>query len=162
MIPEVELDIQVALNNKPARYVPSNESFVQWITTALVKAGYKKQNAIISLRIVEEEEIKELNSKYRNLDKSTNVLSFPYEALPDVDINLLGDIVVCAAVVESEALEQSKTVEQHWAHMIIHGVLHLIGYDHIEEHQAVEMETLEIDILANLGIPDPYGELNTP
>ena len=162
MIPEVELDIQVAINDKPARYVPTETLLIDWITLALGKAGYKKQNAIVSLRIVDEEEIKDLNKKYRNIDKSTNVLSFPYEALPEVDINLLGDIIICAAVVESEALEQSKTVEQHWAHMIIHGVLHLLGYDHIEDQQAVEMETLEIDILSNLGIPDPYGELNTP
>ena len=162
MIPDVELDLQNALQKQTDLYVPEDNLLIEWIRAALVKADYKKPEAVISIRVVDTDEITELNKKYRQIDKSTNVLSFPYEALPDVEVDLLGDVVVCAAVVEAEALEQSKTVEQHWAHIVIHGVLHLLGYDHVEEQQAEKMESLEIDILSNLGIPNPYGELNIP
>lgn len=157
----VDLDVQLAVED-PSLYIPEQDKLINWVTEALVKAGFDKSNASLSLRIVDKEEIVELNSKYRNKQQPTNVLSFPYEALPDVDINLLGDIVVCASVMEQEASEQMKTLEQHWAHIIIHGVLHLLGYDHQEEGQAEQMELLEIDILSTLGIPNPYGELNTP
>lgn len=162
MIPDVELDLQVAVDQAAGIYLPEEKELSHWITKALVKSGYDKSNASISLRVVEEGEITGLNQTYRNMSKPTNVLSFPYDALPDVDLNFLGDIVVCAAVVDKEAKEQSKTFEQHWAHIIIHGLLHLLGYDHLEEDQAEKMESLEIDILSTLGIPNPYGELNTP
>ncbi|WP_455375360.1 rRNA maturation RNase YbeY [Kaarinaea lacus] len=162
MIPDVELDFQNALQNKTDLYVPEDKLLIEWITATLVKADYKKPEAVISIRVVDADEIAELNRKYRKIDKPTNVLSFPYEALPGVEVDLLGDVVICAAVVEAEALEQSKTVEQHWTHIVIHGVLHLLGYDHVEEQQAEKMESLEIDILSNLGIPNPYGELNIP
>lgn len=161
MIPELELDLQVALNPGADNYIPEAEELSHWITQALLKVGYDKLNASISLRVVEEKEITSLNKTYRNIDKPTNVLSFPYDALPDVDINFLGDIVVCASVLQNEASEQSKSVEQHWAHIIIHGVLHLLGYDHIEDEQAEKMESMEIEILSTLGIPNPYGELET-
>lgn len=162
MIPEVELDLQVALDDKADHYIPEQEKLIEWVSEALVKAGFDKHNASVSLRVVSEDEIKDLNRQYRNMAKPTNVLSFPYDELPDVDVNLLGDIVVCSAIMEKEASEQMKTLEQHWAHIIIHGVLHLLGYDHLEEDQAEKMESLEIDILSKLGIPNPYGELNTP
>ena len=107
------------------------------------------------------EEITALNSQYRKKNRATNVLSFPYEPLPGVAIPLLGDVVICAEVVNDEALAQGKTAEQHWAHMIVHGALHLLGYDHVDENDAQHMESMEIQILSQLGIPDPYGELNT-
>ena len=158
MTPKVELELQVAIKNKPELYIPGEKLLIDWITMALLKANYKKPAAIISLRIVDEDEITELNKNYRQIDKPTNVLSFPYDALPGVDINLLGDVAVCASVVKSEATQQSKTLEQHWAHIIIHGVLHLLGYDHIEDKQAEEMEALEISILKGMGFANPYEE----
>jgi probable rRNA maturation factor len=108
------------------------------------------------VRITDEAEIRELNATYRGKDYATNVLSFPFEAPPGVDIPLLGDIVVCAAVVAREAAEQEKPLQAHWAHMVIHGTLHLLGYDHIEEADAEEMEGLEIRLLADLGYANPY------
>lgn len=162
MIPEVELDLQVVIDDKSGVFIPDRKLLLDWITKALEQSGYNKSDAIVSLRIVDKKEITELNKNYRNIEKATNVLSFPYEALPEVELNLLGDIVVCATVVNAEASQQEKPVEQHWAHIIVHGVLHLLGYDHVEDKQAEQMEALEIDILSNLGIPDPYGELNTP
>jgi probable rRNA maturation factor len=162
LIPVIELDLQLALNDKNGLFVPGENMINTWLTEALTKSGYDKENATVSVRIVSEEEITELNNKYRHINKTTNVLSFPYESLPGVEINLLGDIVACASVIQAEALQQSKLVEQHWAHIIIHGLLHLLGYDHIEKQQAEQMESLEVDILSNLGIPNPYGELNTP
>jgi len=162
LIPEVELDMQIAFINDEGLFVPEEEKLKGWIGETLSKAGYRKPDATISLRIVDEEEIRELNKDYRKIDRPTNVLSFPYETLPDVDINLLGDVVVCANVMEAEAQEQSKPSESHWAHIIIHGTLHLLGYDHQTSEQAEEMESLEIDILSKFNIPNPYGELNTP
>jgi probable rRNA maturation factor len=127
----------------------------------LSKIAYNRL-AQISIRIVDEQEIQELNNKYRHKNQVTNVLSFPFETLPGVDVPLLGDVVICARVVDDEARQQSKTCEQHWAHMIVHGTLHLLGYDHINEQDAEEMEQLEINILSSLNFPNPYGELNTP
>lgn len=111
------------------------------------------------VRIVDAVESQALNRDYRGKDKPTNVLSFPFEAPPVEVIDepaYLGDLVICQPVVEQEAADQHKPVAQHWAHLIVHGVLHLQGYDHIEETEATEMESLEVSILAGLGIPDPY------
>ena len=88
--------------------------------------------------------------------KPTNVLSFPFEAPPGIELPLLGDLIICRQVVEQEAEEQGKTVEAHWAHMVVHGTLHLLGYDHIEDEEAEEMEALEAEIMLALGYPDPY------
>ena len=110
------------------------------------------------IRLVDEAESRQLNRDYRGKDRPTNVLSFPFEAPPEVLTPLLGDLVICAPVVVREAREQGKPADAHWAHMLVHGVLHLLGYDHLEPAEADEMEALERDILAGLGFPDPYRE----
>jgi probable rRNA maturation factor len=112
----------------------------------------------VTLRIVDLAESRQLNSDYRNKDKPTNVLSFPFEAPEHIEMPYLGDLVVCAAVVEQEAREQEKPVANHWAHLCVHGLLHLLGYDHIDETEAQEMEGLETAILAKLNIDDPYQD----
>ena len=102
-----------------------------------------------------------LNQRYRGKDGATNVLSFPYAPLPGVNSALMGDVVICAPVVEVEAREQGKRPEVHWAHMVVHGMLHLQGFDHETEHQAIKMERVETDILTGLGYPDPYADDET-
>ena len=141
------LDIQLASKNA---HIPSAEKLEQWLS-ATVPA---EKN--VSLRIVDSDEIQTLNAQYRNMDKPTNVLSFPCDLPDDIDLPLLGDIVICADVVEREALEFNKPYEAHWAHMLVHGSLHLLGYDHIEDEEAVRMENLETKILTELGFPEPY------
>ena len=110
----------------------------------------------MTVRIVDEAESNELNLTYRGKDKPTNVLSFPFEAPPGLELPLLGDLVICRQVVEREAQEQGKPLMAHWAHMVVHGSLHLLGYDHIEDEEAEEMEALERDIMQELGFADPY------
>jgi len=110
------------------------------------------------VRIVDEPEMRELNARYRHKDYPTNVLSFPAELPPGVDVPLLGDIVICAPVVNREATEQHKAPRAHWAHMLVHGTLHLLGHDHERERDAAVMEALERRILAGLKFPDPYQE----
>ena len=105
---------------------------------------------------MDEGESQSLNHSYRDKDKPTNVLSFPYEQAPGMYVPLLGDLVICAPVVIQEALEQEKPVEAHWAHMVLHGVLHLLGYDHIETDEAEQMEKLEVTLLGKLGYANPY------
>ncbi len=148
----IEIDIQRALEGESS-FAPPDEAIRAWAAAAL--AG-RRGEAELTVRIVGEAEIRRFNHTYRGKDAPTNVLSFPFEAPPGVDLPLLGDVVVCAPVVEREAREQGKAAEAHWAHMVIHGVLHLLGHDHMVEHEARRMEALEVDILAGLGFPDPY------
>lgn len=150
----LELDLQIALD-LPG--LPNEADFRRWAEAALVGAGYQK-DAELTLRVVNAAESTALNKTYRHKQGPTNVLSFPFEAPPEVDSRLLGDIVICAPVVLREAVSQDKTPEAHWAHMVAHGVLHLLGYDH-DETQAEAMESLEIRILTDLGYTDPYGDI---
>jgi len=148
----VELDLQQA----SSRAIPSEAQFRQWCALALRQ---RTADSELTIRIVDEAEGQLLNNTYRQRDYPTNVLSFPADVPDDMlDIPLLGDLVVCAAVVEREAAEQGKPVDAHWAHMVIHGCLHLLGYDHIDDEEADEMESLERELLAELGHPDPYAE----
>jgi probable rRNA maturation factor len=120
-------------------------------------AGARRSSpAELSIRIVGSREGRALNLRYRGRDYATNVLSFPAELPPGVTLPLLGDIVIAAPVVAREAREQDKPLRDHYAHLTVHGVLHLLGYDHQREHDAARMEALEKRILASLGIPDPY------
>jgi len=114
--------------------------------------------AVASMLVTTAAEIRQLNKQYRNKDKATNVLSFPMESPEGVDLCLLGDIALCAKVIKQEAHEQSKSELSHWAHMVVHGMLHLQGYDHVDDDEAQEMEQKEILILNQLGFDDPYKE----
>jgi len=114
--------------------------------------------AVASILVTTAEEIQQLNKQYRGKDKPTNVLSFPMESPEGVDLCLLGDIALCAQVIKREAIEQSKPVMAHWAHMVVHGMLHLQGFDHIDDDEAEAMEQQEINILTQLGFDDPYKE----
>jgi probable rRNA maturation factor len=128
----------------------------------------RAQDRELVIRIVDLEEGRRLNREYRGKDRPTNVLSFPFEwppglepgadTPPDLPVNLIGDLVICAPVVAREAVEQGKSPGAHWAHMVVHGLLHLLGYDHLDDAQADRMEDLERRILAGLGYPDPYAE----
>ena len=159
----------------------SKDDFYQWATVALLSAkeyADKETHENVSaatisttstteptlspfdmtVRIVGINEGKELNNTYRHKDYATNVLSFPFEAPEGVEVNLLGDIVICAPVVNAEADEQHKSERSHWAHLTIHGTLHLLGFDHIEDSDAEVMEAIEVNAMAQLGYPDPYED----
>jgi probable rRNA maturation factor len=149
----VRLDFQ---NASPAGAVPDAPLFERW--AAAVLQG-DRGDAELTIRVVDAAEAAELNRRYRGRNAPTNVLSFPFEAPPGVpDSGLLGDLVICAPVVRREAREQGKAPEAHWAHMVIHGILHLLGYDHREDARAAEMEDLETALLTGLGYPPPYEE----
>ena len=151
----IDVDIQLA---SEATSIPTDEQLTLWATTALCDF---KQQAALSIRLVDNEESQQLNYEYRGKDKPTNVLSFPFEVPPELaevdDIgHLIGDLVISVPVVSQEAIEQNKTFNDHFAHMVVHGCLHLLGYDHIKDEEAEIMENLERQILAKLDIADPY------
>ena len=135
--------------------IPGAPSVRRWVRAAL---GDAHAGAELSVRIVDEPEMRALNARYRHQDYATNVLSFPAGLPPDVQVPLLGDIVICAPVVKREAAEQHKAPRAHWAHMVVHGTLHLLGHDHERAREAAAMEALERRILADLKFPDPYQD----
>lgn len=149
-----QIDVEV---NSSSTRIPSVENIERWIEAAL--HSDELSDAEVSVYIVDESESQELNKQYRSKDKPTNVLSFPADIPDEVGVPLLGDLVVCAPVVEREAREQGKTLEAHWAHMLIHGTLHLLGYDHIEDDEAEVMEALETRLMTQLQYPAPYTEI---
>ncbi|MEJ2061249.1 MAG: rRNA maturation RNase YbeY [Gammaproteobacteria bacterium] len=145
--------LHVAIQHASEALVPDDEALERWARAAWLGEGETE----VGIRIVDEAESAELNGQYRQKPNPTNVLSFPFEQPTNVEgAPYLGDLVICAPVVNREAQEQSKTQEAHWAHMVVHGLLHLQGYDHISEADAERMESLEIEILARLGYADPY------
>jgi len=135
--------------------LPTDDQIQAWVQAAL--HDRVPNNTELCVRIVDKPEIQTLNQQYRHKDKPTNVLSFPVDLPEEVKVPLLGDIVICAPVVFEEAQTQNKTYEHHFAHMIVHGCLHLLGYDHVTDEQADLMEPLEISILATIDIPNPYN-----
>lgn len=162
---QVEVDVQYA--QAAGEDAPTTEQFRQWVEVVLenVPASARvkdEQHTLceVAIRVVDEQESATLNETYRNKQGATNVLSFPFAApvgMPSQDLLLLGDLAICASVVIREAQEQDKPLPAHWAHMVVHGILHLLGYDHQDDAQAQVMERLETDILAQLGIADPYA-----
>ena len=149
----VILDLQLACQESAD--LPQPADFQRWLDAAILPF---QEEAEVTIRLVDEAESNELNLTYRGKDKPTNVLSFPFECPPGVELPLLGDLVICRQVVEREASEQGKPLMAHWAHMVVHGSLHLLGYDHIEDGEAEEMEALEIEFMAALGFANPYQD----
>lgn len=146
----LELDLQIACDPMG---LPEARLFRQWAGLALRD---HRDEAEITVRLVDEPESTELNHRYRGKNRPTNVLSFPADVPEHIDLPLLGDLIICRQVVCREAQEQQKAELDHWAHLVIHGTLHLLGYDHIDDRDAQQMETLEIALLAELNIDNPY------
>lgn len=149
MNPLIDID-----NASSSDDVPEPDSILRWVKSALSDNSEEE----LAIRIVDSNEIQQLNRDYRGKDKPTNVLSFPADLPDDIDIQHLGDIVICAQIVEQEAQQQNKTLAAHWAHMLVHGVLHLRGFDHIEEADALIMEALETKLIVELGFNAPYDD----
>jgi probable rRNA maturation factor len=145
----IEVDVQNATAFEP---LPDDAQFSLWVETAL----QGKSEVELTLRLVDREESRKLNSRYRGKDQPTNVLSFPAGLPTGLDLPLLGDIVICAPLVGAESEAQNKPLPAHWAHLVIHGVLHLLGHDHQDQREAVEMEAIEVELLASLGFGNPY------
>lgn len=145
------LDLQIVSENHDN--LPSEAQINQWLNIILPPF---MPNAELTIRIVDKAESQQLNHTYRQKNKPTNVLSFPFESPVEMETPLLGDLIICKQIIEQEAQEQHKSLISHWAHMIVHGCLHLLGYDHIDDDEAEEMESLEIEIMAELGFSNPY------
>ncbi|MBS3963445.1 MAG: rRNA maturation RNase YbeY [Methylomonas sp.] len=141
--------------------LPALADFQRWVDAVLDAAD---DDTEIVIRLVDDDESHQLNQQYRHKSGPTNVLSFPFEVPEGIDVEcaLLGDLVICAPLIAEEARQQSKPLHHHWAHIVIHGVLHLVGYDHIDDAEADAMEAREIDILRTFNIADPYTEESTP
>jgi probable rRNA maturation factor len=146
---KIDIVVQSATTVTP---VPSSQQFERWVRAVLKK----DRDAELVIRLVDRAESRRLNSRYCRTNKATNVLSFPADIPSVVGLSLLGDLIICAPILIEEAQEQDKSVEAHWAHLTIHGVLHLLGHDHQNRDEASEMESMETGILKSLGYPDPY------
>lgn len=134
--------------------VPERSRFEAWVAAV----PFDHPEMALSIRMVDEAEARLLNETYRQKPYATNILSFPCEVPEGIPNPVLGDLVICVQVVEREALEQGKSIEAHYAHLVVHGILHLQGYDHLEAEEALCMEAMEINILAQLGYPNPYED----
>ncbi|CUX96348.1 Endoribonuclease YbeY [Candidatus Gullanella endobia] len=148
---DVILNLQIACDE--TRYLPDKDDFLRWLREVLPRF---RDYSEVTIRLVDEAESHELNIIYSGKNRPTNILSFPLELALEVKLSLIGDLVICCQVIEREAQQQGKTLEAHWAHIVIHGSLHLLGYDHILNKEALEMELLETKIMQKLGYPDPY------
>ena len=155
----MRLSVELQLAVTDGSLLPNGTHFDHWFKSTLKCIG--KPAVGVTIRIVEQAEMTELNARFRHKEGPTNVLSFPFAQIAGIEEDYLGDVVVCAAVVREEARVQGKTPEAHWAHLVIHGILHLCGYDHEAEHSALTMEWYEKKIMERLGFPDPYTEIVT-
>lgn len=144
------VDVQFGLDESG---LPTADEFMFWAVAALENIDTELE---LSIRIVDEAEATQLNEKWRDMEGATNVLSFPTEITEEIQPRPLGDVVICAPIIAREAIEQEKPIADHWAHMVIHGTLHLLGYDHIETLEMKKMESLEIKLLNQLNINNPY------
>jgi len=156
--PNLDVDIQRACDTIN---LPTDDDILLWVKSVLCITGKKGtqthlDEAELTIRTVELSESQALNRDYRGKDKPTNVLSFPADIPADIPIALLGDLIICSDIVAQEARDQNKKLQAHWAHMVIHGCLHLLGFDHIDDDEAFEMEALETRLLNTLGFNDPY------
>lgn len=156
--PTISVDVEIACDDPD---IPHRDDIRAWVELAVCK-GQVPTNSVaeVAVRVVDENEIRALNRQFRQQDKATNVLSFPageMQGLPENEGQLLGDIVICASIVRSEAGSQDKALADHWGHLLVHGTLHLLGYDHETDADAAQMEMLEITLLAEKGVADPYG-----
>jgi len=149
---ELQSESATATESDLSGLVPEPELLQVWADAAYLDA----EPAVASVLVTTKVEIQALNKQYRNQDKTTNVLSFPMQSPEELNVVLLGDIVLCAMIIKQEANQQSKSEESHWAHMVVHSVLHLQGYDHVNDAAAEVMEKLEIKILQRLGFENPY------
>lgn len=147
--------LQIDIQRETLEYGPSDNQIERWVSTLTRRLN--TPSIELTIRLVDIDEMTQLNHTYRGKNKPTNVLSFPVDLPPEISCDLLGDIIICNTVVANEAEEQAKNLDAHWAHMVTHGTLHLLGYDHITEVEANEMEGLEINILADLNYPNPYA-----
>ncbi len=155
------MTLLVSVSRSEGIEAPDDDSFRRWIAAVLDQQSTKiPTEPEICLSINGEQEMAELNHRFRSKSGATNVLSFPADLPAELELGLLGDVAICAPVVVAEAQAQQKTEESHWAHMTVHGVLHLLGYDHINDAEAVIMEQHERRILATLGFDDPYRSRN--
>lgn len=146
----IKITIQALTSNT---FIPSRYFLQRWVNKALSK---QVGTNAVNIRLVSKKESAALNSTYRHKNDPTNILSFPFEPPPGVSSAFLGDLVICAPLVNQQAKQQAKTPLTHWAHLVIHGCLHLIGYDHVHDKDATKMETLEIQLLEDLGYENPY------
>lgn len=152
------MKLEVDIQNASKHDSPKPEQIEQWIGAALQG---RTQDAEVSIRIVDETEMTDINRLYCDKNKPTNVLSFPADIPDELNFPLLGDIVICASVVAEEAKSQSKSELAHWAHMLVHGTLHLLGHDHIKDADAEKMQACEVSVLQQLGYSDPYHCIST-
>lgn len=153
----LELDVQ-----REVSALPNDDELFTWVNETLDSESFADTE--LTIRFVSEAEIAELNKQYRNKSGSTNILSFPFEVPAELDgeveLNLLGDLIICSDVVKKEAEQQNKSERAHWVHMLVHGTLHLLGYDHLTDADADVMEAKEIKILSKLGYTDPYLDVS--
>tara|TARA_Y100000389_G_scaffold203277_1_gene251206 strand:+ start:424 stop:897 length:474 start_codon:yes stop_codon:yes gene_type:complete len=153
----LQVDIKIEVEDKMAMNLVDMKL---WLRRAFEASDYKN-DAEVSVRVVDEVEIRRLNREFRHQDKITNILSFPagfIEGFPNNCMMHLGDIIICSEILFREAIEQNKLISEHWAHILVHGMLHLLGFNHTNDAEAVTMENLEIEILTGYGLKNPYEE----